>query len=64
MPRNTDLNQFRQALETGLVVKAHCGAVALPVTAIGATVAKTEGWNIPLGKVNKFEIDRVASLGF
>jgi hypothetical protein len=48
MPRNTDLNQFRQALEAGLVVKAHCGSVAFPVTAIGAMTAKAENWNIPL----------------
>jgi hypothetical protein len=64
MPRNLDLNQFRQALEAGLVVKAHCGAVAFPVTAIGAVTAKAENWNIPLGKVTRFEIDKAASLGF
>lgn len=53
---NSDLDQFRHAIANGSIVNAICGPLQFRVTAIGKQTAHTAAWNIPLSKVQRFEV--------
>jgi uncharacterized membrane protein YsdA (DUF1294 family) len=60
---DSDLDPFRHAIANGSIVNAICGAITYRVTSIDKQTAYTAAWNIPLGKIQRFEVT-VASFGF
>jgi hypothetical protein len=60
---DSDLDQFRHAIANGSIVNAICGPLQFRVTAIDKKTAHTAAWNVPLGKVQRFEVT-VASFSF